>query len=155
MLVFLIGMPSSGKSTISQLLGGCDTDDIIDLHQLAADSITPDEFYDREMKRILAWLTPDLQDIVATGGSIVHRQATMDAIRQIGTVVWLYAPLPTLEQRLGDWTTRGIIMPEGIHTLRELFAFREPLYSMNSDIMMNTSIMTVEECAAEIKKLCC
>lgn len=163
MCVVLIGMPSSGKTTLfhhltnSVNITGYDTDDVICLHHLVGSTHTASDFYDAEMQNIIQWLseTPfSKHTVLATGGSVVHRSQTMDALRNIPNVVviWLYAPFPVIEKRLGDWKTRGIVMPPNVTTLNGLFAYREPLYRAHADVILDTSIKTIDECASEITR---
>jgi shikimate kinase len=162
MHIVLIGMPASGKTTLfrhlTQLgyIQGYDTDDVIQLHTLLEETCTPSEFYDGERDKIVHWLSDTShfpkRTIIATGGSIVHRPESIEAFRKLPNVniIWLYTPYTVIEKRLGDWKSRGIVMPPSITTLRELFQFREPLYRSYADFIINTDTMTIDECASSI-----
>ena len=152
--VFLIGMPGSGKSTLARHFNGRDMDDIIRLRDLVRARLSPDAFYDAESERILEYLEKHpTVGVYATGGSVVHRSATMKAIRKKarGAVVWLYAPLDALRGRLGNLQDRGVMFPDGIDTLDALHAYREPLYRKFSDYTIDTVNKSVEECRREVE----
>ena len=165
MHIILIGMPASGKSTLFRHLtqheniSGYDTDDIIQLQTLVEETRTPSEFYDNERDKIVQWLS-DTSDfpkhsIIATGGSVVHRPETVEAFQKLPNpkILWLYTPYTAIEKRLGDWKSRGIVMPPSIETLKELFQFREPLYRKYADLTINTDTMAIDECASFILSL--
>ena len=152
--VWLIGMPSSGKTTLCRRLGGTDTDDVLGLQTAFRECSTPDEFYDRECEAVVGFVRTNPKGVVATGGSVVHREDAMEAIVRSGAVVvFLDAPLNTLKERLGDWSSRGIVLPEGVADLDALYAFRRPLYERWANLTLDTSTKTVEACAQTVEWL--
>ena len=158
----LIGMPASGKTTLCrhiaqhEHISGYDTDDIIQLHTLLEETCTPSEFYDSERDKIVQWLSDTSNfpkhTIIATGGSIVHRPESIEAFRKLPNVniIWLYTPYTVIEKRLGDWKSRGIVLPPPIKSLKELFQFREPLYRSYADFIIDTDTMKIDDCASSI-----
>tara|TARA_B110000261_G_C13096881_1_gene362318 strand:+ start:8121 stop:8609 length:489 start_codon:yes stop_codon:yes gene_type:complete len=151
---WLIGMPASGKSTLCKACAGIDTDDIIDLHQLLPRCLNPDEFYTAEANAIINFIENNtVTGVIATGGSVVHRKETMSAMQNNGTIIWLYCPLEVIQKRLGDYSTRGIVMPDGITTLEDLYHNRMGLYAKYADIQLDTSKHSMEECVKIIKAL--
>lgn len=152
--IWLIGMPSSGKSTICKSCKGVDTDDIINLQELVASSSTPEDFYTKESHAIINYINNNtLNGVIATGGSVVHKKSTMESIKKNGLVVWLYCPLHILKIRLGDYSKRGIMMPDGISTLDELFKYRAKLYAKYADIQLDTSKNSLDDCVKLIREL--
>ena len=144
--VWLIGMPGSGKSTISKYLNGFDTDNLIDLKS-NAHNLSASDFYDHEMNIILDFIQTEPSGCIATGGSVVHRAATMKNIKNLkhSTVIYLYCSLPILKNRLHDIYERGVVIPPSIHSFDELYTFRHNLYSEYADITINTGEKTIED----------
>ena len=166
MHIVLIGMPASGKTTLCRHLAqhghisGYDTDDVIELRTMVEETCTPSEFYDSERDKIIQWLSDTSHfpkcSIIATGGSIVHRPESIEAFQKKLPnvhIIWLYTPYTVIEKRLGDWKSRGIVMPPSVTTLRDLFQFREPLYRKYADFTINTDTMAIDECASFILSL--
>jgi shikimate kinase len=77
----------------------------------------------------------------------------MDLIQKNGIIIWLYCPLYIIKKRLGDYSKRGIMMPDGITTLDELFEHRAKLYSEYADIELDTSKNSLDECVKIIQEL--
>ncbi len=134
--IVLIGMPGAGKSTVGVLLAKLlvrpfiDTDILLQTRegaplQTLIDRHGPETFCDME-QRTVCDLTAD-HAVIATGGSVVYRQRSMDYLRANGFVVHLHASLQTITTRLTDIDRRGVVLPRH-HSLKELFAEREPLY---------------------------
>lgn len=136
----LIGMPACGKSTIGVLaakvlgLDFVDTDLLLQrqtglrLHELLARGVTA--FLEAE-NRLLASLDPT-SSLVSTGGSAVYHEDGMANLKSRGRVVWIDVPYAELERRLGDMTTRGVVLAPG-QTLRQLYDERLPLYRRWAD----------------------
>lgn len=160
--VWLIGMPGSGKSTLASFLGenhgipSSDTDNLFPAgSHLTTVERPAEEFYDIEEQVVIQYASTLPTGIVATGGSVVHREEACKAMRDPrgSIVVYLYAPLDVVAKRLGDFDSRGVVFPEGVHTLSELYHYREPLYRKYCDVILDTSTQNVEECAKSIYKL--
>lgn len=152
--VWLIGMPSSGKTTLCRQMHGTDTDDVLGLQTAFQECKTPDEFYDRECEAVVNYVQSNPKGVVATGGSVVHREEAMEAIARSGAiVVFLDAPLSVLKERLGDWSSRGIVLPDGIENLDALYAFRRPLYEKWANLTLDTSVYSLESCVQTIEWL--
>ncbi len=134
--ITLIGMPGSGKTTNGIFLARAaglrfvDTDRLVEqalgkpLRVLAADLGT-EGFRDAE-GRVVAGL--DLTGcVIATGGSVIYREAAMARLRAISDVVYLRLGFDTVAARLRDLRRRGVSLREG-QTLRDLYDERCPLY---------------------------
>ena len=159
MNIILIGMPSSGKSTLGVLLAKrlglrfVDSDLLIQesegklLHQLISEHGNEGflEIENRVNKNI-----DENNALIATGGSVVYCDEAMEHLGRIGKVVYLYAPLDEIKRRLGDYSHRGVIMRHG-STLDDMYAEREPLYEKYADL-------TVDVCNAQLsdslEKIC-
>ena len=136
--ITLIGMPGSGKSTVGVLLAKAlgfqfvDVDLLIQqregaLLQELLDNRGVEPFLDAEEAAICSLACTGA--VIAPGGSAVCRAGAIGHLRALGRVVYLHVPLPELERRIHNITTRGIAMAPG-QTLADVYAAREPLYRL-------------------------
>lgn len=151
--IVLIGMPASGKSTIGVLLaktlglGFCDTDLLIQqqegcLLQEFIDHHGIERFLDAECSAVLSLNCRD--SVIATGGSVVFRDAAMQKLRRDGIVVFLDAPLSEVISRLNNIQTRGVAAQRGM-SIAEIYEERLPLYRAYADITISTEHRTAEQ----------
>lgn len=158
MNIVLIGMSGAGKSTIGVLLAKAlgknfvDTDIVIQqqegkLLQEIIDEQGVDYFLEIEAKVVAQLVCND--SIVATGGSVVYSERAMYALKQKGRIVYLHVPYEEIARRLVNFSTRGIVRKNGA-TLREIYEERLPLYTQYSDLVMNCSSKSVEQCVNEL-----
>ncbi len=140
--ITLIGMPGSGKSTVGVLLAKAlgfqfvDVDLLIQqregaLLQELLDNRGVEPFLDAEESAICSLACTGA--VIAPGGSAVCRAGAIGHLRALGRVVYLHVPLPELERRIHNITTRGIAMAPG-QTLADVYAAREPLYRRYADL---------------------
>jgi shikimate kinase len=134
--VVLIGMPGSGKSTVGVLLAKAtgryfmDTDVYVQvLEQRGLQEIIDErglaEFCSIEEQHILCI---DLKNaVIATGGSAVYSARAMDHLAAGGVIVHLDLDFETIEERVTNLYTRGVVMEKG-RPLRQLYEKRHPLY---------------------------
>ena len=143
--IILIGMPGCGKSTIGVLLaknlayGFLDSDLVIQEQsgrklQDMIDEMGPEAFSAFE-DAVNATLIPH-NTVIATGGSAVYGARAMEHFREIGTVVYLKASYETIEKRIRNFATRGIVIPEG-QTFRDVYNERTALYEKYADITVD------------------
>ena len=136
MIVYLVGMPGSGKSTVGKELAGrygipfVDLDDEI---ERATGSSVTEIFAERGEAAFRALEAEALLDaskhdpsVVACGGGVVLEPANRIALRNTGTCVYLDVPLDVLEERVRPAAERPLIRAEG--DLERLLAEREGLY---------------------------
>ena len=136
MSIILIGMPSSGKSTLGVLLAKSlgyrfvDSDLLIQektgklLHEIIAEK--GNEGFIRLENEVNQQIT-DENAVIATGGSVIYRESAMQKLQAMGTVVYLQLSYKEIEKRLGDLEKRGVAIKEG-YTLKDLYDERAPLY---------------------------
>lgn len=140
--IILIGMPSSGKSTLGVLLAKqlgydfIDTDLVIQkrsgkrLQQLL-DEDGHDAFLRAEEEALLAVRAK--RAVIATGGSAVYSACGMAHLKEEGKVVYLKLPFRIIRRRLSNLSTRGVVLAPG-QTLEQLYLERCGLYERYADI---------------------
>lgn len=152
--IVLIGMPGVGKSTqgvvLAKILGFqfLDADLLIQkqekkkLHEIIkCEGI---EGFMKIENQVNASITAD-QTVISTGGSVVYCQEAMEHLKEIGTVVYLKVSLHTLEKRLGNLKSRGVILKKG-QTLKDLYEERIPLYEKYADLVVDENGKDLEAC---------
>ena len=156
--IVLIGMSGAGKSTLGVLLAKAlgkhfvDTDLLIQqqtgmLLQEYIDSKGVDAFLNVE-EEIVSALT--LQNtVIATGGSVVYSDRAMKALKKNGITVYLSVDFPSLEKRISNITTRGIVF-KGKSDLRSVYEERLPLYTKYADITVDSTERDIEDTIVKI-----
>lgn len=151
MNITMIGMPSSGKSTVGVLLAKRLGMSFIDI------DIVIQERTGRLLKEIIseqgregflkvegdtaASLSPE-NAVLAPGGSICYEDWAMEHLKRISTVVYLKISYEEMEARIGNVTDRGVAIPEG-YTLRDLYNERTALYEKYADITVDEEGLTL------------
>ena len=70
-------------------------------------------------------------------------------MKKKGLVIFLKINMKTLEERLGDFSTRGVVIAPG-QTFEGLFAERNKLYSEAADLVIECDGKTQDELVKEI-----
>lgn len=151
--IILIGMPTSGKSTIGVILAKIlgyhfiDADIVIQEKEgrklsriIAEDGV--DGFIDIE-NRINSEINTD-RTVIATGGSVVYGKEAMEHYKEIGKVVYLKVSFETLKKRLHHAKQRGVVMKDG-QTLESLYEERVALYEKYADITVDEGRDSLEK----------
>jgi shikimate kinase len=151
--VVLIGMPTSGKSTmgviLAKILGYRFLDADIVIQEKEGKKLSKiieeegvDGFIEIE-NRINAGIETE-KTVIATGGSVVYGKEAMDHYKNIGKVVYLKVDMDTLTKRLHNAKQRGVVMREG-QSLVSLYNERSALYEKYADITIEEKDFTMEE----------
>ncbi len=151
--VVLIGMPTSGKSTmgviLAKILGYRFLDADIVIQEKEGKKLSKiieeegvDGFIEIE-NRINAGIETE-KTVIATGGSVVYGKEAMDHYKNIGKVVYLKVDMDTLTKRLHNAKQRGVVMREG-QSLVSLYNERSALYEKYADITIEEKNFTMEE----------
>lgn len=158
MSVILIGMPSSGKSTVGVILAKrlgyrfIDSDLLI---QEREDRLLCELIEEQGTERFLeieGEVNRSIEEknaVIATGGSAVYDERAMEHLRTLGRVVYLKISYGEMIERLGDYSHRGIVMQEGA-SLREIYDERERLYEKYADITVNAESFSISKTVEEI-----
>ncbi len=132
--IILIGMPSAGKSTVGVILAKhrgmsfVDTDVLIQSRQgrLLQEIINSDgteAFLKIEESEIKALNYSDT--VIATGGSVVYSEKAMGHLKKTGIVIYLYVDMNTVNKRLKNLKTRGVVLGPG-QSLEDIYRKRQP-----------------------------
>lgn len=156
--IVLIGMPGAGKSTMGVILARAlrmnfvDADIVIQqqegrLLQEIIDAEGPDAFRHSEEQAILSLDCSNT--VIATGGSVVYSERAMAHLKRNAIVVYLRISFAAMERRLGDITSRGIVLHRG-RGLRGMYDERAPLYERYADITADCTDRHFAECAGDV-----
>lgn len=158
--IVLIGMPTSGKTTIGTELsaiigyGYIDSDSVIvaragkNLRDLIAE-LGNEGYLDFEAK-VNAEIAAD-RCVIATGGSAVYRENGMRKLKENAVVVYLKMSYEEMCRRLGDIAARGVVLKEGF-TLCDMYDERVPLYEKYADYTVEIDGKTLSECVRAVRE---
>ncbi len=157
--IVLIGMPGCGKSTVGVILaktlgiGFVDTDLTIQqrekrLLQEIIDNDGIERFLDCEASAVKS-LDCDFC-VVATGGSVVFREESMNHLKENGKIIFLNVSLDEIKSRLDNINTRGVAA-EKTQTIDDIYNQRYPLYIKYADYVLDLNNSNVEE---TVEKIC-
>jgi shikimate kinase len=157
--VILVGFMGAGKSAIGRLLarrlGRCfvETDDMI----VAREARSIAEIFRAEgEERFRALEAEALEalklksgDVIATGGGLPCREGRMEALRELGIVVWLAGDLADLHERARRSGDRPMLTGRSAEDLEALYRAREPYYR-RAHIMVDTSGLGPDQVVARV-----
>ncbi len=163
----LIGYRCCGKSTVGKLLAdimSCDfvdTDKVIEhqykvpVSKIVADKGWP--FFRQAETRVLEEIMPKKNQVIATGGGIVLAEKNQALIRNFGCVVWLFADVKTIVQRLAsdmqNQASRPRFTSQTLFTeTRNTLAQRLPVYEKLACMRFDTTVHPSEDIAWMIKR---
>ena len=136
MIVYLVGMPGSGKSTVGPELAGRLGIAFVELDgeiERATGTSVRDIFAEQGEPRFRELEAAALTEaaahdpsVVSCGGGVVLEPANRVTLRATGEVVFLSVPLEVLKERVSPSADRPLIHVES--DLERLFREREPLY---------------------------
>ena len=142
-------MPGGGKSTVGRHLARrlgvpmADSDQVIE--QRIGVSIR--SFFEREGEErfrdieqgVVDELTASFNGVLATGGGVVLREANRHVLRERSTVLYLTSTPEALFRRLRQDSKRPLLRVEDpLARLRELYAVRDPLYTLTAHFSVAT-----------------
>ncbi|WP_165064850.1 homoserine kinase [Desulfovibrio sp. ZJ200] len=153
--IVLIGMPGAGKTTVGGALARelgwafLDSDHLIEAVygarlQDITDALSKEAFLDAECEVICAIKANRV--VLATGGSVVYREAAMRRLAGLGPIVHLDVPLATVEERVARNPQRGLAIAPG-QTLADIFREREELYRVWANVRCEAQAKNPLQCA--------
>jgi len=149
LIISLIGLPGSGKSTVGRQLARrlqlpfFDSDHVIE--QQIGCSIR--EYFEREgedrfrdvEESVIDQLTQNPKCVLSTGGGVVLRPANRNHLRERGQVIYLNSSPDELFRRLRHDVNRPLLqVADPLGRLRDLHAIRDPLYRETANFVIDT-----------------
>lgn len=137
--IYLVGLMGSGKTTVAKLLAKRSGMQFVDSdHEVEARNgvniptifeIEGEEGFRRRESQVIQDLVSKPGIVLATGGGAVLRPENRAALRSNGWVVYLNVPPTDLYERTRHDKGRPLLQTEDpLAKLRELYAYRDPLY---------------------------
>lgn len=161
MKIALIGMPTSGKSTISKLIANGLEYALIDVDQLLEKkfqmtlqnfiNLEGEEEFIRQENLLLKSIKYPKNSVISTGGSVIYATEAMERMKANGVhFIYLNVPISILKKRLeSQRNMRGIVM-NGATTWDELLDDRDKLYQYYADTIIDTNFKSAFEIYEEI-----
>lgn len=159
--VILIGMPAVGKSTVG----------VVVAKRLGYDFIDTDLLIQKQEKRLLSEIIAqegndrfleienqvnrDLQAedaVIAPGGSVVYCEEAMKHYKDIGKVVYLKVSCETIQARIRNAKSRGVVLKEG-QTLEDLYHERSVLFEKYADEIIEEDGLDITETIEKVLDL--
>lgn len=164
MVFTFIGMPGCGKSSMGRFISSrlniraLDTDHLIEkndgrrLQQIInEDGIS--SFLEKEEATLLSiYDNPIKHLIVSTGGSAVYSEKGMLHLASLGKIIYLKYDFETIRLRLGDFSSRGVVLKEGT-TLLDLYTERCALYEKYADYTIECTGVQYGKCQGKTARL--
>jgi shikimate kinase len=157
--VVLVGFMGAGKSSVGRILarrlGRCfvETDEMITATEGRP---IPEIFAERgeahfraledEAVRLLALKRGD---VIATGGGLPCREGLPEALRAIGTVVWLSGEFAALYERALRGGDRPMLHGRTREQAEALYESRKPFYA-KADVTVDTTTLSPDQVAAQV-----
>ena len=158
--IVLIGMPAVGKSTVG----------VVVAKRLGYEFVDTDLLIQKQEKRLLKEIIAqegndgflaienqvnrdlDVENaVIAPGGSIVYCEEAMEHYKKTGTVVYLKVSYETIDRRIQNAKSRGVVLKEG-QTLR-IIRRRVCLFEKYADYTICEDGLTIEETIGNVLKL--
>ena len=157
--VVLVGFMGAGKSVCGRLLarrlGRCfvETDEMIVAREgrsIPEIFATDGEARFRELERdAVELLKLKSGEVIATGGGLPCREGRMEALRELGVVVWLSGDLSALHDRAGRRAGRPMLDGRPFEEVEALYRARVPYYGM-ADLVVDTSGLGPDQVVAKV-----
>jgi len=157
--VVLVGFMGAGKSSVGRILarrlGRCfvETDEMI---TAAEGRPIPEIFVERGEAHFRALedeavrlLSLKRGDVIATGGGLPCRDGRLEALRAIGTVVWLSGEFAALYERALRGGDRPMLHGRTREQAEALYESRKPFYAM-ADVTVDTTTLNPDQVAAKV-----
>jgi shikimate kinase len=157
--VILVGFMGAGKSSVGRILaarlGRCfvETDEMITAAQgrpipeiFAEKGEAHFRALEEEVVRLLALKRGD---VIATGGGLPCRDGRLEALRALGTVVWLSGDFGALYERALGGGDRPMLSGKTREQAEALYEARKPFYA-KADLAVDTTGLNPDQVAARV-----
>ena len=159
--IALIGMPSSGKTTLGKLLAkqlGRTFVDLDDAIVKADGRSIPDIFaaegedgFRAKETEQTARFGKENRQLLSCGGGVVVTPANHDVFREAGFVVYLEVTADEAASRISDTSTRPLF--QNLEAARARCEERLPLYEAVADVRVSTAGKSVPAIAREVQRI--
>src|SRR5206468_4335291 len=102
-------------------------------------------FRAEERRALAEAVASDGPVVVSVAGGAVLDPENRRLLKEAGLVVWLWAGVETLAQRVGSGQGRPLLGDDPAPALRELYAQRRPLYEELADVTVDVDSLTPEQ----------
>jgi shikimate kinase len=157
--LLLVGFMGAGKSSVGRILarrlGRCfvETDEMI----VAREGRSIPEIFARHgeayfraaEEKVLGLLALKQDEVIATGGGLPCREGRMEALRALGTVVWLSGDFDMLYARALRAGERPMLVGRSRAEVEALYRSREPFYG-RADIVVDTADAAPDQVAGRV-----
>lgn len=151
----------SGKSVVGHKLAKelgmnyLDTDELIEKTEKMSinDIFTQNgEPYFRDLETEVVKTLQDYDNfVISTGGGMVLREENVKMLKEIGTLVLLWADPEVAYERVKHETRRPLLnVPDPMAEIKKILAYREPIYRKVADLGVDTSKKETDEITKEI-----
>lgn len=158
--IVLIGFMGAGKTTVGRYLSNlwamnfADFDEeIVKQEKMSINEIFKHygEKHFRNMEKITIQRFQGCENfVISTGGGIVKDKENIEGLKKIGKVIYLYAPLKTLFDRIKNGNERPLLKCENpFKEFEKIFDARKENYEL-ADIIINTENKDLEKIVREI-----
>lgn len=95
---------------------------------------------------------PLQQCVIDCGGGIVESEENIELLKKLGKIFYIRAEVKTIQQRMQ--TTHARLSLSGNQSffdeIKKVLEYRDPLYSKAADVIIESDLMSIEECAEKI-----
>ena len=156
--IVLIGMPSSGKSTVGKPLsekmgmGFIDTDKLILDREKPLRDIVVEDGLDNFLKiqeTVILGLDVN-RHVISTGGSVVYNTKAMEHLKKHGLIVYLKLDIDKLEERI---TTKRRFARNKEQSFLDIYNERTPLYEKYAHVIIDCNCKRLDAIVNEISAI--
>jgi shikimate kinase len=159
--IILCGFMATGKSSVGKILAKMTGYEFLDMDAVIEEEAgvsiphifaTQGEPAFRALEsRMVERLADSKGWVIATGGGTIVNPVNLEKLKSCGVVITLTADIPKILQRAGSGQDRPMLQAEDrIERITSLLQQRASAYAQ-ADIVMDTSSLTIEEVAQQLK----
>ncbi len=164
-LIYLIGLPGSGKSTVGKLLAEAlkmdflDSDELIEERSRMSIKEIFDRFSEAYFRNMESEILTEISNceglVVSTGGGIILSELNRKLLQE-GHVIWLWSKPEVCAQRLRQSSTRPLLQSssseEMLYKLKSLLLTRINKYFCTADLIYSVDGKSLEHIVTVLQK---